>query len=107
EHHGCVDAVDQLRQIARVTLDAAQGVGPRDHGVMLGVEEADDALPARRVLKGSMDEDDRRRLTAIGSGIWRSHLVSTSVCSIEGHTVLSFLLLNAECLRQPSAERLR
>src|SRR5262252_10125347 len=59
QHHRSLDAIDQTRQITRVALYAAKGVGCRDYAVAVG-ELADDAFPARRFVEGSMDEDDRR-----------------------------------------------
>jgi hypothetical protein len=59
EDDGALDAADQVADGGGVGGDAAQRVGGGDHGVARVQERVDDAVPARRLGEGAVDENDR------------------------------------------------
>ena len=58
EHHGPVDAADQVGERGGIGSDAAQRIRPGDDAVSFGYQRRGDAVPARRAGVGAMDEDD-------------------------------------------------
>jgi hypothetical protein len=61
EHDRAVDAADQVGDRLGVGGEAAERVGGGDDVVAGILEMADDAVPARRLGKSAVDEDDRGR----------------------------------------------
>jgi hypothetical protein len=59
EHDRPVDRSDQVADGGGVRREPAQGVGGGDHGVTRAVQGLDDAVPARRLGEGAVDENDR------------------------------------------------
>jgi hypothetical protein len=59
EHHRPLDAADGIGDRVGVGREPAQRVGDGDHRMTGLPERVDDAVPARRLGEGTMDEHDR------------------------------------------------
>jgi hypothetical protein len=59
EHHRPLDRADQVADGLSVRGEATQRVGGGDHAMTRGLHGGDDAIPARRLGEGAVDEHDR------------------------------------------------
>jgi integrase len=57
QNNRAIDAFDDVGDDIRVGADPAQRIGRRDHRVAVVLKDSDDAVPARRIGEGAMDED--------------------------------------------------